>query len=135
MIIRGTTPYHGFILPILSEDIDVVYITYLQNDEVIVEKTNLNPGDMVITDLSDLYENASVDELTEEEQTSCQITTHLTQEDTLGFKFYPAARKNIAVIQLRVLTTDGEAYASDPVTERVFGVLHDGVIGHVDENE
>ena len=40
MIIRGTTPYHSFMLPLLAENIQTVYVTYLQNDEVILEKTN-----------------------------------------------------------------------------------------------
>ena len=52
----------------------------------------------------------------------------MSQEDTLAFKFYPAAEKNLAVIQVRLLTKDGEAYASDPVTERIMGVLKNGVI-------
>lgn len=127
MIIRGTTPYHNFILPLLSEQIKQVQITYMQNDQVILEKTK---DDVVITDISDLYENASMEELTEEEQKSCQLTVHLTQEDTLGFDFYPGAEKNIAVIQIRVLTIDDEAYASNVVTERIFGVLHEGVISN-----
>lgn len=126
MIIRGTTPYHNFILPVLVEDIDAIYVTYLQNEEIIIDKSNLT-DEMEITNLSDL-ENASMEELSEEEQSSCQLTIHLTQEDTLKFHFYPAAKKNIAVIQIRILTTDGEAYASMPVNERIFGVFHDGVI-------
>ena len=130
MIIRGTTPYHNFILPILSADIKEVYVTYLQNGQVIIDKSI---DDVTITDLLELYENSSMDGLTEEEQGSCQLTVHLTQEDTLGFQFYPAARKNIAIIQIRLLTTDDEAFASEPVRERIFGVLHDGVIP--DENE
>ncbi len=125
MIIRGTTPYHNFILPILKKDIQEVYVTYLQNSEVILDKTS---EDITINDLADLYENASIEELSDEEKESCQLTIHLSQEDTLAFHFYPAARKNIAVIQIRVLTTDNEAYASDPIRERIFGVLHDGVI-------
>ena len=125
MIIRGTTPYHNFILPILSKDIQEVYVTYLQNGEVILDKTG---EDVIINDIIDLYENASMEELSDEEKESCQLTIHLSQEDTLAFHFYPAARKNIAVIQIRVLTTDNEAYASDPIRERIFGVLHDGVI-------
>ena len=125
MIIRGTTPYHNFILPILAKDIKSIYVTYLQNEEVILDKSK---EDVVITDLIDLYENASVEELSEEEQSSCQLTVHLTQEDTLKFHFYPAAKKNIAVIQIRILTTDDEAFASMPINERIFGVLHDGVI-------
>lgn len=128
MITRGTTPYHNFTLPVLVEDIQTVYVTYLQNEKVVLEKTNLNEGDMTIINFVDLYENASVEELSEEERLSSQLIIHLTQEDTLAFKFYPAAQKNIAVIQVRLLTKDGEAFASDPIRERIFGVLHDGVI-------
>lgn len=126
MIVRGTTPYHSFILPLLKENIARVQVTYLQNDKIILDKTD---EDITIDDIVDLYENASMgEELTEEERRSCQLTIHLTQEDTLAFSFYPAAKKNVAVVQIRVLTTDGEAYASNPVTERIFGVLHDGVL-------
>ena len=134
MIIRGTTPYHNFILPILAENIEAVYVTYLQNNEVILDKSNLK--DIVeITNLVDL-ENASMEYLSEEEQQSSQLVLHLSQEDTLKFHFYPAAKKNIAVIQIRILTTNDEAFASMPINERIFGVLHDGVIPDgVEDNE
>ena len=133
MIIRGTTPYHNFILPILAKDIKAIYVTYLQNGQVVLDKTG---EDVTITDLVDLFENASMEELPEEERNSSQLTVHLTQEDTLKFHFYPAAKKNIAVIQIRILTTDDEAFASMPINERIFGVLHDGVIpDEVEENE
>lgn len=133
MIIRGTTPYHNFILPILAKDIKAIYVTYLQNEQVILDKTE---DDVTITDLVDLFENASMEEFSEEELNSSQLTVHLTQEDTLKFHFYPAAKKNIAVIQIRILTTDDEAFASMPINERIFGVLHDGVIpDEVEENE
>ena len=48
---RGTTPYHSFILPIKAEEIDKIYLTYLQNDKVILDKTN---EDVTITDIVDL---------------------------------------------------------------------------------
>ena len=132
MIIRGTTPYHNFILPILAEDIKAIYVTYLQNNEVILDKSLLDGdesehNDFIIANLKDL-ENANMEILTEEERESCQLTLHLSQEDTLKFHFYPAAKKNIAVIQIRILTMDDEAFASMPINERIFGVLHDGVI-------
>lgn len=128
MITRGTTPYHTFILPLAAEDIQTVYVTYLQNDEVILDKTG---SDIVIEDPNLETENASMEELSEEEvEVTSKLTIHLTQEDTLKFKFYPAAEKNIAVVQVRVLTKDGEAYASNPIQERVFGVLKDGVISN-----
>lgn len=130
MIVRGTTPYHTFIVPMASESIEEVYITYLQNNEVVLDKDKTT---VTIEDVELETENAEVNdtELTEEETEvipTSQITLHLTQEDTLKFKFYPAAEKNIAVVQLRILDTNGEAYASDPMQERIFGVLKDGVI-------
>ena len=139
MIIRGTTPYHNFILPILAEQIEAIYVTYLQNNEVILDKSLLSDNesehdDFIIANLKDL-ENANVEFLTEEEQESSQLTIHLSQEDTLKFHFYPAAKKNIAVIQIRILTTDGEAFASMPINERIFGVLHDGVIPNEEDDE
>lgn len=127
MITRGTTPYHSFVLPLKTEDISEVYITYLQNNEIIVDKSI---SDVTIIDIDDEYENASMNEPLEDFVPSCELTIHLTQEDTLKFHFYPAAEKNIAVIQIRVLTTEGEAYASEPIHERIFGILKDGVIGN-----
>lgn len=117
MITRGTTPYHSFIIPLTSDEIDTIYVTYLQNGEVVVDKSK---EDMSITDLND----GSGEDI----QPSCQVEVHLTQEDTLSFTFYPAARKNVAVIQIRVKTIDGEAYTSDPIHERIMGVLKDGEI-------
>ena len=136
MIIRGTTPYHNFILPILAEDIDTLWVTYCQNEEeIIFRSTDITDENMSISNLIDMLENASMEQLSEEEQECSQLTLHLTQEETLKFHFYPAARKNIAVIHVRVLTTDGEAYASEPIRERIFGTRRDGVIGVVQEEE
>lgn len=134
MITRGTTPYHSFILPVMKEDIEELWITYCQNENIIFERQWTSESDderLEIINLLELYENASMGEegLSEEEKTWSQLTVHLTQEETLGFKFWPAARKNIAIIQIRFVTVDGEAYGSDPVAERIFGVRHDGVIG------
>ena len=125
MIMRGTTPYQSFILPMHADEITEIYVSYTQNGQMILDKTS---ADAEIHDIVDLYENASMEELTEEELNSCQVTLHLSQEDTLAFHFYPAAEKNIAVIQVRVLAVDGEAYASDPIHERIMGVIKDGQI-------
>lgn len=133
MIIRGTTPYHNFTLPVLAEEIKAVYVTYLQNNKVILDKTNLRENEIEIHNTFEL-ENTNMEVLTEEENHSCQLTVHLSQEDTLKFHFYPAAKKNIAIIQIRLLTKDGEAFASLPVNERIFGVFHDGVISEEENN-
>ena len=134
MIIRGTTPYHNFILPILAEEIDTIWVTYCQNEDEIIFRTNeIIDSNMEIINCVDMYDNASMEQLSEEEQHSSQLTLHLTQEETLKFHFYPAAKKNIAVIHIRILTTDGEAYASEPIRERIFGTRRDGVIGATQE--
>ena len=129
MIIRGTTPYHNFILPILAEDINTIWITYCQNEEEIIFRTSEKADEnMEIVNFVDMLENASMEQLSEEDRQCSQLTLHLTQEETLKFHFYPAARKNIAVIHIRILTEDGEAYASEPIRERIFGTRRDGVI-------
>ena len=130
MIMRGTTPYHSFVIPLRAEQIDQIWITYTQNGEIVLDNTK---EDATITNIEDLYENASMEELTEEELNSCQVVLHLSQEDTLAFKFYPAAEKNLTIIQIRILDTEGEAFSSDPVSERIMGALKDGVIGGQDE--
>jgi hypothetical protein len=134
MIIRGTTPYHNFILPILAEDIDTLWVTYCQNeDEIIFRTSEVDDENMAVVNFVDMLENASMEQLSEEERHCSQLTIHLTQEETLRFHFYPAAKKNIAVIHIRVLTVDGEAYASEPVSERIFGTRREGVIGQEEE--
>ena len=147
MITRGTTPYHSFVLPLSSEQIETLYITYLQNGQVVLDKgleeielhdLLLDTDESFITDTNkgdSLPENNEIQDENEHEiQPYSEATVHLTQEDTLAFKFWPAAEKNIAVIQVRAVTTDGEAYASEPFHERIFGVLKDGVIGGEEVN-
>ena len=138
MLYRGTTPYHSFTLPLPMEDIVEVYITYWQNGEVVLEKDisdiELSPVEQddngFITDTNIGDELSGNNQYMEEEEIkACQATVHLTQEDTLKFKFYPAAEKNITAIQIRVLDSDGEAYDSDVIHERIYGVLKEGVIG------
>ena len=142
MIIRGTTPYHRFILPLSAEDIETVYITYAQNNEVILDKSNIT-DEFEIEDIVEETEEPSeeIEEQEEQEEQEevevlplSQLTLHLTQEDTLKFHFYPAARKNVAVIQIRILKTNGEAIVSMPINERIFGALHDGVISSEENN-
>lgn len=144
MITRGTTPYHSFVLPLTTQDIQEIYITYMQNGEVVLEKTG---AEVELVDINLELENSTIgdsnkgdsfasndlapegEEQEQEIETYCQATVHLSQEDTLKFTFYPAAEKNIAVIQIRLVDGNGEAFASEPVRERIFGVLKEGVIG------
>lgn len=139
MINRGTTPYHSFVLPIATDDIDQIYITYMQNGEVVVERSkeeielipvNIETQNSEVIDTNKGDEFSSNDSEQEEEEIMyTQATVHLTQEETLGFIFYPAAEKNIALIQIRIVDVNEEAYASEPIKERIYGVLKEGVIG------
>lgn len=96
---RGSTPAHVF-------DVDInltsatIYITYAQNNKVIVEKTG---ADLDVT--------------------ATQITTQLTQAETLKFK------TGVAVaIQLRYKMPDGTADVSDVFYVPVDKLLKEGII-------
>lgn len=139
MLYRGTTPYHSFTLPLSTDKIAELYVTYMQNNQIIIERSledielndvDLTTGNGFITDENKGDSFSSNDAVQDETETitACEAIIHLTQEETLKFTFYPAAEKNIVVIQIRLLDTDGEAYASEPIRERLYGVLKDGVI-------
>ena len=61
MLTRGTTPYHNFTLPMKSEDIAELYVTYFQNDAVVLEKSLTDDG-VTLEDIADDYENAEMEE-------------------------------------------------------------------------
>lgn len=82
---RGTTPTHQFGLPFSVDLIDEVEITYCQSGKEVLKK----------------YKNhCTLDGET--------VSTTLSQDDTFSF----AEGVNVE-IQIRVLTTDGVALASD----------------------
>lgn len=88
-MIRGTTPTHTFTLPFDVSSIQTVKIIYSQDDVAVCEKLT-----------ADCVLNGET------------IQTTLTQEETLRFNC-----KQPVEIQLRILTTAGEALAS--VVEKV----------------
>lgn len=96
---RGTTSLHEFITELPTDGIDVLYVTYCQNDEVIVEKT--------------------ISDATLEES---KISVTLSQTDTLLFT---AGR---ATCQIRVKYTNNSAFATDEVGCIVKEVLKEGEI-------
>lgn len=129
MIIRYTTPYHYFILPIKREFIDSVYITYFQNGNTVIDK-NSNDDIKILDPLE--VNNASFWNGDEGATTIAPdetfLTLRLTQEETSRFKFFPAAEKNIALIQVRVISTDGGSYVSRVIRDRIYGTLKEEVI-------
>ena len=143
-ITRGTTPVLNFLLPFSTDQIEVLKLTFMQNGEEVFTKskeevelvdlllttengfiTDENRGDEFSSNDANNQEEISEEEY-EPKESYCNCAAHLTQEDTLAFKFWPAAEKNIVYSQFRIVDKDGEAYASDPLNFRIYGVLLDG---------
>ena len=101
-MIRGTTPTLEFTLPFDTSLIAEMYATIAQDGKTVMEKA-----------LSDCSCSG----------TSVSMT--LTQEDTLGLQQQP---RSLAEIQIRVLTTAGDALASDIMRVYVGRILKEGVI-------
>lgn len=104
---RGTTPEHIF-----QTNIDLtgyrVYVTYAQNGNAILEKTN---EDITVTEDS--------------------VTVPLTQEDTLKFsQTVSAGKKPVIKMQIRYVTPYGSAGASNIMTTTVDEILKDGGISY-----
>ena len=97
---RGTTPTHTFNLPFDAAMVSKVRIIYAQNDEEVFTKET---ADCTLSDM--------------------KVVTKLTQEETLSLD----QRKNVQ-IQLRVITTDGDALASNVITKGVLELLEDEVL-------
>ena len=133
MIIRYTTPYHNFVLPFRVADIDDLDITYTQNGKEIIQ---IGKDDVEIIDVSEIIKNASmgqdyIDEImkqTDEPAYFSVLKVHLTQEQTSLFTFYRAEEKNIALVQIRIRNTSGDAFNSRPIKIRVYGSISEGVL-------
>ena len=97
---RGTTPTLRFTLPFDTSTLDVVWVTIAQGGKVIINKEK-----------SDCDLNGK------------DISVTLTQAETLVL-----TAGNKTEIQLRVLTTDGLALASEIFRENTDYILKDGVI-------
>ena len=99
-MIRGTTPTHIFEIPFDSSLLKKILITYFQNNQIVVEKTE--------------------DDCTLEGNS---ITVKLTQEDTLKF-----SHRRPVEIQIRVLTVDDTALATVIREVEVGRVLNEEVL-------
>lgn len=99
-MIKGTTPVHTYGIAIPSSMVDKVRITHSQNDEIVTVKEG---SDVVIGDST--------------------VATKLTQEETLMFD-----TKHLVEIQVRILTTDGDAISTLPFSVPVFKCLDGGML-------
>lgn len=104
-MIRGTTPTHKFVF---SDDFDltkvkVIVITYVQNNLTVLEKTK--------------------EDLTFDKSDPSVAMVTLTQEETLKFDPYKTVK-----IQLRAVTDDGTALATDIFERPCDDVLNEEVL-------
>ena len=99
-MIRGTTPRHRFLVPFKASEIAALQVIYAQKNKVVHTRT---------------ADNTEVED-------GC-ITVALTQAETLAF-----AHGAPVQLQLRVLTTAGEAYASRILTASVEDCLCEEVL-------
>lgn len=109
IIRRGTTPTHTFTLPVKSEDVEAIYVTYAQFETAVVE---LSGDDVSLTDVKDAEsDSGSVASIT------------LSQTDTLLFNGGASAE-----VQVRFKSNDGTAFASQKIKIIIEDVVKDGVI-------
>ncbi len=96
---RATTPRHTFSIPIDPNTVAQILFTYAQNGDIILEKTGAD----------------AVNE-------GGAWTITLTQEETNLFQ------PDYADVQVRVLTVEGKAMASEIMRLNVGAVLNDEVM-------
>lgn len=112
-MIRATTPRHIFYFESDPSEYSRILITYQQNGETILEKTQ---NDLTIEETT-----APCDET----KIVYAAWLRLTQEET---KLFDADTGNQVVVQVRVLTTSNEALASEKKYFKVHDVLNDEVL-------
>ena len=100
-MIQGTTPTHQFTIPMEASSVQAVRVSYAQNDKLILTKEG-----------EDCRVEGNV------------IEVKLSQEETLLFDGFSSVQ-----IQVRVLTTAGDALASDLIRVPCGAVLDKEVLG------
>lgn len=102
---RATTPIHTFTLPIQTSNCKEIQVTYRQGPAKVVKHYQ----DGVLPEGMTLDED--------------KVIIKLTQAETL--KFCP---KDPAYVQVRVLTTDDSAYASQRFKVSINNVLNEEIL-------
>ena len=111
-MIRATTPKHVFIFTTNPSVFSRILITYAQGGEIKLEKEK---PDLTIREVT----NCRTQEL------EWEVSYRLTQEETSAFLATPT--KPVKV-QIRILTDNDEALASEQYTIAVKDVLNDEVL-------
>lgn len=102
-MIQGTTPTHVFTLPIDTSTISQLRITYIQ-------------GGTVVLDAKENDDNVTMEDNI--------IKYRLNQEDTLKFN-----SSEMVLLQLKVLTSEGDVMASKIMRLSVEKILNTEVLG------
>lgn len=110
-MIRATTPIHTFVFEEDPSGYERILITYAQGGSIVMEKEK-----------QDLSFETMEDVLSHKQRFKAFF--RLSQEDTKKFK----AGGGQVQVQVRVLTENGEALASDKKTISVQDVLNDEVL-------
>lgn len=109
---RFTTPTHKFVLEIDPREWDEFRITYCQNGQPVLEKTETD--------------NVTI-EVGTSKPTKYAMIVKLTQEETALFK------TNCGVeMQIRCHYPDGTVFASDKMNVKVQDVLNQEILGNED---
>lgn len=120
-MIRATTPKHIFAFKTDPSEFSRILITYEQDGQIQLEKTQ---------------EDMTFEEETNESTNETVYTAwyRLSQDETAKFKppqtFYGmrSEKHSMVYVQVRVLTASGEALASNKFRVEVFDVLNDEVL-------
>ena len=111
-MIRATTPKHIFTFDVDPEEtFSEILITYAQNGKIVLEK---HKSDLMF-ETCDCFGGKLV----------YRAFVKLTQEET---KLFTANPKGVVSVQVRALTEDGDAIASDVDQISVQNVLNDEVL-------
>lgn len=107
---RATTPKHSFIFDVNPDEaFKTILISYAQDNKIILEKDKSNLSFIETIDCKG--------------KTVYEASLRLSQEETKSFN----SNKTVSV-QVRVLTYNDEALASDKITVSVKDVLNDEVL-------
>ena len=102
---RATTPLHTYKLPIQTDTCDVILVTYKQDETVVTKR----------------YENGSLPDGMSLD--GDKVIIKLTQEETLKF-----TENGPVSAQIRVLTENGDAFASRKFKLSVFDVHNEEIL-------
>ena len=123
----GETVVHSFVIPVVKDDIQHVIVTYIQDDDVILERvvTSSNPTNFDLA-FSPTYVEDQISHETPADKGWSKFFIQLTQQQSLLFK--DSVDK---YIQVNVLRKDGSRHTSRLISTRSGIQRHREVMSYV----